>query len=66
MYLKIETDDKKKVLSLIEEAIEKTELHSTYTKKLENGCNSVEIIEALRSLPFLKIFVITDVMSCIN
>lgn len=45
MYLKIETDNKQKVISTIEEVIEKTKGHRIYTQMLENGCYLLEVIE---------------------
>lgn len=45
MYLKIETDNKKMIESLFIEIIEKKENHMVYTKKLDNGCYLLEIIE---------------------
>ena len=45
-YLKIETDDKRKIISIIEDVIEESNLHRISTQKLENGCFCVEIIES--------------------
>jgi len=46
MYLKIETDNKEMVESLFKETIEKTENCRLYTKKLDNGCYFLELIES--------------------
>lgn len=45
LYLKIETNDKKKIASFIEDAIEATVGHMVFVKKLDNGNYRAEIIE---------------------
>jgi len=45
MYLKVETDDKNKIVELLSEIIEQGELHRVTAQKLDNGNYHVEIIE---------------------
>lgn len=44
-YIKAETSDKKKIASLLQDAIEDGIAYRIYTQKLENGNYCVEIIE---------------------
>ncbi len=46
MYLQIETDNKDVIDALLKQTLEKTELNRLYTKKLDNGCYYMEIIES--------------------
>jgi hypothetical protein len=47
-YIKIETGDKKKITSIIDDVIEKSNEHKIYTKKLSNGNYYVEVIPQLK------------------
>lgn len=44
-YIKLETSDKKKITSLLQDVIESETAHRIYTQKLSNGNFEVEIIE---------------------
>lgn len=46
-YIKVETDNKKRVISLVEEVLEKNIGSRIYTHKLANGNYEVEVIEQM-------------------